>query len=775
MSFDPCRRSQWTMSSRFGISPLILACFVILSVFGTPLFAQTSTGDEQIDQKVEALLAKMTLEEKIGQLTQIAGGLLPGANPEEVVRKGGAGSILWLNDTKRFNEIQHVAVDESRLHIPVLYGLDVIHGYRTIFPVPLAMAASWDPDVEEKAQTIAAREARAAGIHWTFGPMVDIARDARWGRIVEGAGEDPYLGSAMAAAQVRGFQGPSLGTAPDRVVACAKHFAGYGAPEGGRDYDSVYIPETRLRNVYFPPFQAAVKAGVGTFMSAYMDLNNVPATGNRWLLRQLLREEWGFDGFVVSDAMAVGNLVIQGFAADRQDAAYRALTAGLDMDMASGTYSGNLAGLVKDGKITMAQIDEAVRPILAVKFKMGLFENPYTDESHVEEVLNAPEHRAYAREAAHRSMVLLRNEGGLLPLSKSLSSLAVIGPLSDSKADTEGSWVVFGHQPAAVTVLEGIRNKLGPEVRIDHANGPDIKRDIPSFFDAFATGPKKPEQTPEQAQAAYDEALAAARRADVVVMVLGELANMSGEAASRAHLGLPGRQQEMLEAVVEMGKPVVLVLINGRPLSIPWAAEHVPAILEAWEPGTEGGNAVADVLFGDVNPGGKLPATFPRSGAQEPLYYAHNLTHQPAGSQMYRGRYWDGPTEPLYPFGYGLSYTTFEFGNLRTERPEIRVGDQVVVSVDVANTGKVAGDEVVQLYIHQRAGSDSRPVRLLKGFRRIHLAPGDQETVTLTLGPDELGYWSTSQGKWIQEAADFDLWAGGDSTASLHTVLKVVP
>ncbi|MFZ0427404.1 MAG: beta-glucosidase BglX [Acidobacteriota bacterium] len=775
MSFDPCRRSQWTMSSRFGISPLILACFVILSVFGTPLFAQTSTGDEQIDQKVEALLAKMTLEEKIGQLTQIAGGLLPGANPEEVVRKGGAGSILWLNDTKRFNEIQHVAVDESRLHIPVLYGLDVIHGYRTIFPVPLAMAASWDPDVEEKAQTIAAREARAAGIHWTFGPMVDIARDARWGRIVEGAGEDPYLGSAMAAAQVRGFQGPSLGTAPDRVVACAKHFAGYGAPEGGRDYDSVYIPETRLRNVYFPPFQAAVKAGVGTFMSAYMDLNNVPATGNRWLLRQLLREEWGFDGFVVSDAMAVGNLVIQGFAADRQDAAYRALTAGLDMDMASGTYSGNLAGLVKDGKITMAQIDEAVRPILAVKFKMGLFENPYTDESHVEEVLNAPEHRAYAREAAHRSMVLLRNEGGLLPLSKSLSSLAVIGPLSDSKADTEGSWVVFGHQPAAVTVLEGIRNKLGPEVRIDHANGPDIKRDIPSFFDAFATGPKKPEQTPEQAQAAYDEALAAARRADVVVMVLGELANMSGEAASRAHLGLPGRQQEMLEAVVEMGKPVVLVLINGRPLSIPWAAEHVPAILEAWEPGTEGGNAVADVLFGDVNPGGKLPATFPRSGAQEPLYYAHNLTHQPAGSQMYRGRYWDGPTDPLYPFGYGLSYTTFEFGNLRTERPEIRVGDQVVVSVDVANTGKVAGDEVVQLYIHQRAGSDSRPVRLLKGFRRIHLAPGDQETVTLTLGPDELGYWSTSQGKWIQEAANFDLWAGGDSTASLHTVLKVVP
>lgn len=778
MPIKPCRRSFSSNSPHSGrVLRFALAGFLVVFALasGTSLPAQTMPGDQQISQKVEALLRQMTLEEKVGQLTQIAGGLLPGAKPEEVVRKGGAGSILWLNDTQRFNEIQHVAMHESRLHIPVLFGLDVIHGYRTIFPVPLAMAASWDPEVEEKAQTIAAREARAAGVHWTFGPMVDIARDARWGRIVEGAGEDPYLGSVMATAQVRGFQGPSLGTAPDRVVACAKHFAGYGAAEGGRDYDSVYIPESRLRNVYLPPFHAAVNAGVGTFMSAYMDLNNVPAAGNRFLLRQVLREEWGFKGFVVSDAMAVGNLVIQGFAADSRDAAYRALTAGLDMDMASGTYPKNLPDLVRDGKITMAQIDDAVRPILAVKFRMGLFENPYTDESRVEQVLNDPEHRAYAREAAQRSMVLLRNEGGLLPLSTSISSLAVIGPLSDSKADTEGSWLVFGHQPAAVTVLEGIRNKLGSAVRIEHANGPNIKRDIPSFFDAFATGPKKPEQTPEQAQAAYDEAVATARKADAVVMVLGELANMSGEAASRAHLGLPGRQEKLLEEVVGLGKPVVLVLLNGRPLSIPWAAEHVPAILEAWEPGTEGGNAVADVLFGDFTPGGKLPATFPRSGAEEPLYYAHNLTHQPAGSQMYRSRYWDGPTEPLYPFGYGLSYTTFEFSNLQTERAEIKVGDRVGVSVAVKNTGKVAGDEVVQLYIHQKSGSDSRPVRLLKGFRRIHLAPGEQQTVTLTLGPDELGYWSTNQGKWIQEAADFDLWAGGDSTANLHGTLKVVP
>jgi beta-glucosidase len=738
----------------------------------TPAQAAKPT-DAQVKAKVDALLGQMTLEEKIGQLTQIAGGLFPGAKPEETVKKGGAGSVLWLNDTKKFNELQRVAVEQSRLKIPVLYGLDVIHGYRTIFPVPLAMAASWDPSVHERAAAVAAREARAAGIHWTFAPMVDIARDARWGRIVEGAGEDPHLGAAMAAAQVRGFQGPYLG-APERLLACAKHFGAYGAADGGRDYDPVYVPEGQLRNVYFPPFRAAVDAGVGSFMSAYMDLNDVPAGANRWLLTDVLRGEWGFQGFVVSDAMGVGNLELQHFARDGRDAALKALRAGVDMEMASGRYPQHLASLVKDGKLTIAQLDEAVRRVLAVKVRLGLFENPYVDEARAAQVVGAPEHRKEARLAAQRSMVLLRNEGRTLPLSRSIKSVAVIGPLADSKEGTEGSWMVFGHVPAAVTVLEGIKAKL-PSATVSHAPGPEIRRDIPSFFDDLVPGaPKKPPQTPAQAEAAFQQAIETARGADVVIAVLGEQADMSGEAASRASLDLPGRQEELLKATIALGKPVVLVLLNGRPLSINWAAQNVPAILEAWEPGTEGGHAVADVLFGDANPGGKLPVTFPRSAAHAPLYYARNLSHQPEGSPMYRSRYWDGPTTPLYPFGHGLSYTTFTFSNLKLAAPQVKVGQRIDVTVDVTNSGEVAGDEVVQLYVHQKAGSDSRPRRELKGFRRVSLKPGEMQTVTMSLGPDELRYWSTSQRKWLQDAEAFDVWVGADSNATLHADLTVV-
>jgi len=668
--------------------------------------------------------------------------------------------------------LQKVAVEESPSGIPLLFGLDVIHGYRTIFPVPLAMASSWDPDVAERAQAVAAREARAAGLHWTFGPMVDIARDARWGRIVEGAGEDPYLGSAMAAAHVRGFQGTELG-APDRVVACAKHFAGYGASEGGRDYDPVYLPEGLLRNVYFPPFEAAAKAGVGTFMSAYMDLNDVPASGNRFLLRDVLRGEWGFGGFVVSDAFAVGSLVTQGFARDGRDAAYRALCAGMDVDMASNTFGEHLAGLVEDGLLTVAQIDAAVRPILAVKVRMGLFEQPYVDEALLAQVVALPEHRMEARLAAQRSMVLLRNEGGLLPLAKGLRHVAVLGPVANSMEATEGSWMVFGHMAAAVTVLEGIRAKL-PDAQVEFAPGPRIWRDIRYWMDNLGLEAKLPPQTREEAESALQAAVDTARRAEAVVMVLGETADMSGEAASRASLDLPGRQEELLKAVVALGKPVVLVLVNGRPLSINWAAENVPAILEAWEPGTEGGHAVADILFGDVNPGGKLPVTFPRTGSHTPLYYARNLTHSPEGSLTYNPRYWDGLPVPLYPFGFGLSYTTFAFSSLRAATPKVKVGGSTEVLVDVTNTGAVEGDEVVQLYIHQRSGSDSRPKRELKGFRRVTLKPGETQTVSFTLGPAELAYWSTNAGRWVQEAAEFDLWAGADSTAALHAEFEVV-
>jgi beta-glucosidase len=725
--------------------------------------------DAQIAQKAAALLSQMTLAEKVGQLTQA--GAFPGMDPEGAVRKG-AGSVLWLNDPKQFNAMQHIAVDETRLKIPVLFALDVVHGYHTIFPVPLAMAASWDPAGFEKAQGVAAREARAVGLHWTFAPMLDIARDARWGRMVEGAGEDPYLGAAMASAQVRGFQGPYPGS-PEHLIACAKHFAGYGAADGGRDYDPSYIPEGLLRNVYLPPFQAAAKAGVGTFMSAYMELNDVPATANRFLLRDVLRGEWGFKGFVVSDAFAVANLITQGFAADGKEAARRAVLAGLDVDMASGTIAQNLAAEVEAGRIPVALIDEAVRPILATKIRMGLFETPFVDESKVAAVLATPAHREEARRAAQRSMVLLRNEKQALPLKKDVASIAVIGPVADSKADTEGSWMVFGHQPAAVTILEGIRAKVGAGVKVTHASGPQIRREIPSMFEDLVPGMKQPPQPPAEGEAAFQQAMATAKDAEVVVMVLGETASMSGENASRASLDLPGRQQELLEAVVALGKKVVLVLVNGRPLTIPWANEHVPAILEAWQPGSEGGTAVADVLFGDVNPGGKLPVTFPRKAGHAPLYYARDTTFQPEGSERYRPRYWDGAETPLYPFGYGLSYTTFAYSNLKLTAPRVVVGQSATVSVDVKNSGPVAGDEVVQLYVHQKTGSDARPRREMKGFERIALAPGETKTVSFKLGPDELRYWSTAQKHVVQEAAHFDVWVGGDSTAATHAELEV--
>jgi beta-glucosidase len=735
--------------------------------------ATSVPSESQITHRVETLLGGMSLTEKVGQLTQVGGAdFFPGQNIEDLIRAGGVGSVLWLNDTKRFNELQKIAVEQSPSKIPLLFALDVIHGYRTIFPVPLGMAASWDPDVAENSQSIAAKEARSAGLHWTFGPMLDIARDARWGRIVEGAGEDPFLGAAMAVAQVRGFQGSYLG-APDHLIACAKHFVGYGAADGGRDYDPVYLPEAQLRNVYFPPFLAAVKAGVGSFMSAYMDLNNVPASGNTWLLRDVLREEWGFQGFVVSDAFAVANLLIQGFARDARDAALRALKAGVNMDMASNTYLHNLAGLVEDGTLKEDEIDAAVRPILALKVRMGLFEEPYVDESLLEQVAALPEHRQAARLAAQRSMVLLRNEAGLLPLSKSLKNIAVIGPLADSKLATEGSWMVFGHQPAAVTVLQGIRAKL-PHAQVAYAPGPQIRRDIPSWFEDMMPENKKPVQTPEEAETAFQAALATARQAELVIMVLGEDAEMAGEAASRGSFDLPGRQEELLRAIVTLGKPVVLVLLNGRPLSIVWAAENVPAILEAWEPGSEGGTAVADLLFGDANPGGKLPVCFPRRASHAPLYYARTLTHLPESSPMYRSRYWDGPTTPLYPFGFGLSYTTFSISNHQLSACQLKVGQLMTVDVDVTNTGQVAGDEVVQLYIHQKAGRDSRPLRELKGFKRITLQPGETKKVSFHLGPGELGYWSTDAGRWVQDTADFDLWVGADSLATLHSDFSVI-
>ncbi len=717
----------------------------------------------------------MTLEEKIAQLAQLPGFSIPEfkeqvGEPEEIARKYGAGSVLWVSDPKEINRWQHIAVDESRLHIPILFGLDVIHGYHTIFPAPIAMASSWDPKMVEAAQTIAAREARAAGIAWTFGPMVDIARDARWGRMVEGAGEDPYLGSAMARAQVLGFQGSQLGGS-DHVLACVKHYAGYGAADGGRDYDSSYIPEEEMWNVYLPPFKAAADAGVGSFMSAYMDLNDVPASGNRWLLHDVLRGAWNYKGFVVSDANAVHSLITHGYAGDGEDAAFKAFSAGLNMDMASGTYLKYLADEVKQGRVSMRQIDDAVLPILETKIRLGLFEHPYVDESRIPQVLNTPEHAQAARNAVQRSVVLLRNEQNLLPLDrKQIKSIAVIGPLADAQLDLLGMWGAMTKPGPTVSIVQGIRDKVGDAVHVEFAHGPNIRRDIPSFFEdvEMIKIKEQPKQTPEEARKAREDAVALARRSDVAVLVLGEIALMSGEAASRSSLKLSGGQEELLEAIAATGKPVVLVLVNGRPLDISWAADHIPAILEAWYPGSQGGNGLADVLFGDANPAGHLPVSWPRSTGQLPIYYSHNRTQAPEDAPDFKSRYWDVLTSPLYPFGYGLSYTDFSFDNLKTSQTEAKVGASLEVSVDVTNTGSRAGDAVVQLYIHQRAGSASRPVRQLKGFQRVNLAAGQKQTIRFTLGPDELRFWSPAKKGWVVEPEQFDVWIGEDSSAKLH-------
>jgi beta-glucosidase len=552
-----------------------------------------------------------------------------------------------------------------------------------------------------------------------------------------------------------------------------KHFAGYGAAEGGRDYDSVYLSESSLRNVYLPPFRAAVDAGVGCVMSAYMDLNDVPATGNRFLLRDILRQEWGFQGFVVSDAFSISDLVTHGFASDPADATWRAFSAGVDMDMGSNTYLQNLPRLVETGRVSRDAVDKAVRLLLAAKVRLGLFEHPYIDESQTKVVFADRASRTLARTAAARSAVLLRNENHLLPLSKTVASVAVIGPLANSQSDIEGPWSLAGDRAHAVTVLDGIRNKLGAAAKVEYARGGELRRVFPSFFDALFPAPKETPLTPAQATGEISDAVSLAAASDVAVLVLGETQKMSGEGASVSSLDLPGRQQELLKAVVNTGKPVVLVLITGRPLDISWAAEHVPAILEAWFPGTEGGNAIADLLFGDENPGGKLPVTWPRSTGQVPIYYAHNLTHQPDTGKGFTSRYWDLPSSPLYPFGYGLSYTDFSFSNLKLAQTEVFPGQTLYVSVDVQNTGSRTGSEVAQLYIHQRSGSTSRPVRLLKDFERVTLTPGEKKTVHFSLGKDELSFWSSAENKWVEEKATFDLWTGADSNAPLHAEFSV--
>ncbi|MCW2808080.1 MAG: glycoside hydrolase family 3 domain protein [Marmoricola sp.] len=739
------------------------------------------------EAQVEELIAQMTPAEKAGQLTQyFYFGLPAGAETEpalgldverhprmveSVLQEGGAGSLLFVTDPTEINRLQRLAVEGHRLGIPLLFGFDVVHGLRTILPVPIAMAASWDPGLIERAQSVAAREARAVGIHWAFAPMVDIARDPRWGRIVEGAGEDPYLGAAVAVAQVRGFQGREPG-APGRIIAGPKHLAGYGAALGGRDYDEVSLSDSDLWNVYFPPFEAAVDAGAGNVMTAYMSLNGIPATGNRWLLTDVLRDAWGFEGFVVSDANAVRNLVTHGFAADPSDAAARAIGAGVDMEMAivDPAYE-HLPEALESGATTQQAVDASVRRVLEAKIRMGLFDTPYVEEDHAREVLTDPAHREVARVAAERAAVLLRNEGGLLPLDgDKLGSIAVIGPLADSKRDTLGPWVFDHDLDETVTVLEGIRARAGEGLRVAHARGVRVvQRVFPSMFDMFGgNAPDDPEGFDEEAE--FKRAVDLARGAEVAVVVVGEWQNMIGEAASRSSLELPGRQLELVQAVVGTGTPVVLLVMNGRPLDLRWAVEHVPAILDIWYPGTRGGAAVANLLFGDVSPGGKLPFTWPRTVGQVPMVYAHTRSHEPENQPR---RYWDESSTPLFPFGHGLSYGRFEYADLAVDQPAIVTTGTVTVSVEVTNTADREADEVVQLYLHQRHGAASRPVRELKGFRRVTLAAGESRTVRFRVGPKERRYWNAAVRDWVTDSSSFDVWVGADSTAPLATVFEV--
>jgi len=718
-----------------------------------------------IDKKVDELLRQMTLDEKIGQMSQL---FWDKTLTDDRIKRGELGSYLFLTDPHEINRVQHVAVEQSRLHIPLLIGFDVIHGFHIIFPVGLAQAASWDPELVEEIQSAAAEEAAANGINWAFAPMVDIARDARWGRIVEGSGEDPYLGSIMAAARVRGFQGPAIGT-PGHLIACAKHFAGYGSPDGGRDYDSVYLPDVLLQNVYLRPFHAAVDAGVGCIMSGYMDINDVPASGNRFLLQDVLRKEWAYKNFVVSDAWAVYNLTAHGYARDPEDAAYRGLLAGVNMDMGSDVYLNNLPKLVANGKVSDVQIDDLVRPLLKAKFELGLFDHPYIDEALAKSELASPKRLQLARTAAARSAVLLRNEGGLLPLSQNTASIAVVGPLANVKKELQGSWSFTGAPEQVVTILDGIRNALGSKGRVTYEPGVELKRELQAAVNPDTMDPDGNRKSDEE----LEKAVEAAKQADVVIAVLGEKDDMSGEYASRSSLALPGKQDLLLRELVATGKPVVLVLVSGRPLNITWASAHVPSILQVWFPGTQGGNAVADLLFGVTNPGGKLPITWPRNVGQIPVYYNHNLTQVHEDSPKFASYYWDTSQAPLYRFGYGLSYTTFSYSKLNLSTPKMTIKGSLNFSVDVTNTGKRSGDEVVQLYTHQQWGSASRPVRELKAFRRIPLAPGETQTVHFTLTASDLKFWSPETRAWATEPSTYDVWVGGSSAATLHGQFEI--
>jgi beta-glucosidase len=758
MSTRSKRRSWW-----YG--PLATVLLILGVTAGSRAVADHLSAahhrENAIDKKVDALLARMSLAEKFGQL-EMAGPDGPNGTPGPQLlanaKAGRLGSVLDLVGVDNINAAQRAAL-QSRLHIPLIFSLDVIHGYRTIFPVPLAEASSWDLGAITRDEAVSAREATADGIKWTFNPMVDIARDPRWGRVVEGAGEDPYLGSAVAAAKVAGYQGGDY-SKPDKLAATVKHFAAYGAPVAGREYNTVDMSTQQLLNDYLPPYRAAVGAGVASVMSSFNSLNGVPASANSYLLQHILRGMWDFKGAVVSDYQAIQELVEFGFAANERDAARLALTAGVDIEMAvqvpslNSTYANFGPQLVRSGQLSVGEVDSDVRHVLRLKYLAGVFDHPFTDPARVQREELTPANLAAARTTADESIVMLRNENAL-PLATSSDSIAVVGPLADDAADQLGPNVPIGQNDVAeahtVTVLQGVKNAV-PSATVSYAQGGDATCTSTSGFAA---------------------AVAAAEKADRTVVVLGEPASYSGEASSRSRIDLPGKQLALVQAIAATGKPYVVVLMNGRPLTIGWLAAHAPGLLEAWYPGTEGGNAVADVLFGAVNPSGKLPMSFPRDVGQIPIFYNELPTGRPADpNNKYTSKYLDVPNSPQYVFGYGLSYTDFAYSNLRLSAPSIGTHDTVTVHVDVRNTGSRAGADVAQLYLHDQVASILQPVRKLVGFQRVRLAAGQTRTLTFRIGPDQLGFYDNS-GHFVLEPGGFDLYAGDSSSADLHGTLTL--
>lgn len=764
-------------------SALLVAASVAALAQSTKTAREKSSAsgisDPALAARVESILQKMTLEEKIGQLVQYSAGQPTGPGTgrtdyEDMIARGQISSLFNVLDPHQINAYQHIAMEKSRLHIPILFGLDVIHGFKTEFPIPLALASTWDPSIVEKASRVAATEASADGIRWTFSPMVDIARDARWGRMAEGAGEDPFLGSAMAAAYVRGYQGARL-DAPDSIAACAKHYVGYGAAEGGRDYNTTEISEHTLRQFYLPPFHSAVEAGVASIMSAFNSLNGVPSTANPFTLKQVLRKEWDFRGLVVSDWSSVGELVPHGIAIDDTAAARKAFLAGVDLDMVSSDYHDHLQQLVSSRQAPLAEIDEAVRHVLRVKLALGLFEHPYVDEAAAPRALYHSDSIAAAQAAAERSFVLLKNEKGpdgkpMLPLAAEVQNIAVIGPLGDDPSFPGGAPEGSGPRVSLPAALE---KRLG-QAHVSRFKGSGIVDGSDQDIAA---------------------AVAGAQTADLVILALGEDPEMSGEAASRAFLGLPGRQQELLEAIVKTGKPVVLILFSGRPLTTPWAFEHVPAVIAAWFPGIASGPALVRMLFGEVNPTGRLVVSWPRSVGQEPLYYNHLSTGRPPGDAdltkpphdvptKYVSRYIDEQNTPQFPFGYGLTYTTFSYGQTRISTQRLNAAalnkdlsantPAMTAEVDVTNTGSRPGDEMVELYIRLQGTSVTEPVRALKGFQRVAIAPGETKKVKLELKPGAFAIWN-DRNQFAVEPAKLTVWMSPDSEHGSPAQADILP